>query len=31
MGFADVLSLAIKVQERVDGSGYIFWIRWKKV
>lgn len=31
MGFADISSLAIKVQERVDGSGYLFGLDGKSL
>lgn len=31
MGFADVLSLAIKVQERVNGSGYLYGLDGKSL
>lgn len=31
MGFADVLSLAIKIQERVDGSGYFYGLDGKSL
>jgi len=31
MGFADILSLATKVQERLDGSGYIYGLEAKSL